>query len=138
MIDRLFDDSFLHPVSAFAPEGTLALDIAEGDDAYTVKASLPGMKPEEVQITADGNTITIRGASKSEEEKTEKDYVIKERREGKYSRTFTLPAAVDADAAQERASQTDPCRRGRPRSYLRERSEIADRESIKRSYQWTA
>jgi HSP20 family protein len=45
MIDRLFDESFLRPFGAFAPEGTLALDITESDDAYTVKASLPGVKP---------------------------------------------------------------------------------------------
>ncbi len=99
MMDRLFDESFL-PMPKFMKEGTLALDVTEKDDTYTIKASLPGVKPEDIEITADGNTLTIKGETKTEEEKKEKDYLIRERREGKYERTFTLPMAVDAEKAE--------------------------------------
>lgn len=99
MMDRLFDESVL-PFGRFSTDGTLALDVTETKDAYTVKASLPGVKPEDVAITAEGNTLTITGETKAEEDKKEKDYVIRERREGRYARTFTLPTPVNTDKVE--------------------------------------
>lgn len=99
MMDRLFDESFL-PFSKTPARGTLALDVTESDEAYTVKASLPGVKPEDVEITAHGNTVTIAGQTKTDEETKEKDYLIRERSTGSYTRTFTLPTAVDPDKAE--------------------------------------
>jgi HSP20 family protein len=99
MMDRLFDESFLRPFRSFPPEGTLPLDVSEKDDTYTITASLPGVKPEDLEITAQGSTLTIKGETKTEEEKKEKDYVVKERREGEFSRTFTLATPIDADKA---------------------------------------
>ncbi len=100
MMDRLFDESFLPPVGGSAEGPTIALDITETDEAYTAKASMPGVKPEDVVITADGNMITIKGETKAEEEKKGDDYLIRERRTGSYARAFTLPTAVDADKAE--------------------------------------
>lgn len=99
MMDRLFDESFL-PFGKISAEGALAVDVTETEDAYTVTASLPGVKPGEVEITAQGNMVTITGETKAEEEKKEKDYVLKERREGRYSRTVTLPMPVDTEKAE--------------------------------------
>ncbi len=99
LIDRLVDESFL-PFRRFPTDGTLALDVTEQDDTYTVKASLPGVKPEEIQITADGNTLTITGETKGEEETKEKEYVVKERHEGTYRRSFTFAAPINADKAE--------------------------------------
>lgn len=99
MMDRLFDESFL-PFSKIPSGGTLALDVTESDEVYTVKASLPGVKPEDVEITAHGDTITITGQTKTDEETKEKDYLIRERSTGSYTRTFTLPTAVDPDKAE--------------------------------------
>lgn len=101
IMDRLFDESFL-PFGKTDTDGTIALDVTEAEETYAIKASLPGVKPEDVQITAEGNTMTITGETKAEEEKQEKDYVIRERRTGSYTRTFTLPTAVDAEKAEAR------------------------------------
>ena len=74
-----------------------ALDVAEDAGSYTVKASLPGIKPEEVEITLDKNVLTIKGASKDESEKTEGTYHLRERRTGSFSRSVSLPANIDSE-----------------------------------------
>jgi len=99
MMDHLFDESFLRPFGNSAMEAALALDVSETNDAYTVKASMPGAKPDDVQITANGNTITIKADTQAEQENKEGDYLIRERRAGHFERTFTLPMGVDADKA---------------------------------------
>lgn len=76
-----------------------ACDIAESPDAFDLHVSLPGIKPEDVSVTVHGNMVTIAGESKSDETKEEGNWVLRERRQGKYSRTMTLGCALDADKA---------------------------------------
>ena len=78
----------------------LPLDIAETENEFIVKASLPGVRPEDVQITAHGDTLTIRGEIKAEEEKKDVHYHLRERRFGQFQRTVTLSTPIDADKAQ--------------------------------------
>ena|SRR5947209_16421876 len=99
MMDRLFDACYL-PLGWFLREGTLALDVSEKDGEYVIKASLPGVKSEDIQITVRGNTLTIEGETMTEEKKQEQNYVVKERHEGTYLRTFTLAAPINADDAK--------------------------------------
>jgi HSP20 family protein len=70
-MNSLFQESFIRPGSLQARDGAtpLLLDVSETEDEYVVEASLPGIKPEDVQITVHGDTLTIRGETKSEEEK---------------------------------------------------------------------
>jgi HSP20 family protein len=100
MIDRLFDESVLRPFGKFPAEGTLAVDITETNDAYTIMASMPGVKPEDVQVTVNNNTVTIKAEAKAEAEKQGQRYLIRERRAGTYLRTLALPTAIDADKAE--------------------------------------
>ena len=101
-IDRLFDESFVRPGFGFiAPisAANLAIDMYETKDDVVVKAALPGIKPEQVEVTITGDTLTIRGESKEENEVKEENYVRKERRFGSFSRCVTLPSGLKADKA---------------------------------------
>ena len=84
------------------PDGLLspALDMYETLDTIVVKASLPGVKPDDVEISVTGSTLTIRGEIKSEEEVKEEDYYHQERRYGSFCRSIGLPSALKADKAQ--------------------------------------
>ncbi|HID62009.1 MAG TPA: Hsp20/alpha crystallin family protein [Anaerolineae bacterium] len=102
-MDRLFEESFVRPWGRqLAPLGmeVLAVDMYETDDDIVVKASLPGVKPEEVNISVTGNTLTIKGETKAEEEVKEGNYIRRERRYGAFSRTLTLPTQVEVDKAE--------------------------------------
>lgn len=104
-MDRLLQDSFIRPSGGTARSGSertlLLLDIHESDDSYTIEASLPGMKPEDVQIEIAGDTITIRAEKQEEREERRGDQILmRERRLGRYARTFTLPLPVDAEHAE--------------------------------------
>jgi HSP20 family protein len=100
VMDRLFDESILHPLGNVPGDSSLMVDISETDNGYTVKASMPGVKPDDLQITVHGNVVTIRGEMHAEDEKNEEHYLMRERQVGRYERTFSLPAAVDADKAE--------------------------------------
>ena len=102
-MDRLFEDSFVTPQHGWlAPlrAADLAMDLYETNDEVVVKATLPGVKPEEVDITITGNTLTIRGESKQENEIKEENYIRRERRSGSFSRSVTLPGGLKSDKAE--------------------------------------
>jgi HSP20 family protein len=102
-MDRLFEDSFVTPRFGWlAPTSAagLALDVYETKDEVVVKAALPGVKPDETQVTITGDTLTIRGESKEEKEIKEENYIRKERNFGSFARCVTLPAGLKADKAE--------------------------------------
>ena len=78
----------------------LPLDVSENENEFVVKASLPGIRPEDVQITVHGDMLTIRGEIKAEEEKKEEHFHLRERRYGQFQRTVRLSAPIRADQAQ--------------------------------------
>jgi len=100
-MNSLLQDSFVRPISMLA-EGTamLPLDISENENEFIVKASLPGVRPEDVQITAHGDTLTIRGEIKEEQEKKDEHYHLRERRFGQFQRTVSLSTPISAEKAQ--------------------------------------
>jgi HSP20 family protein len=101
-MDRLLEESFVRPSSILTEgegRGTMPLDMYQTENEVVVKASLPGFKPEEVDISITGDTLTIKGEHKEEKETKEKDYIYKERRYGSFSRTITIPVAVKSDRA---------------------------------------
>lgn len=102
-MDRLFEDSFISPRSAFlAPftGGTMPLDIYETDQEVVVKASMPGVKPEDVDVSVVGDTLTIRGEVKSEGEVEDSCYYCRERRQVNFQRTVTLPSVTVPEKAE--------------------------------------
>jgi HSP20 family protein len=102
-VNSLLQESFVRPGGPGAGEATAArlpLDISENENEFVVKASLPGVKPEDVQITVHGDTVTIRGESKADEEKKGQTWHVRERRFGAFQRSFSLSAPIDSDKAQ--------------------------------------
>jgi HSP20 family protein len=98
--DRLLEDAFVRP-SFSEGFGTLpALDLYEDANDVVVKASVPGVKPEDIKVTVEGNVLRIEGESKAEEHVEKRNYVFRERRSGRFVRSVSLPAGVDADKAK--------------------------------------
>jgi len=101
-MNSLLQESFVRPGAMSGQDGyaTLPLDVAETENEFVIKAALPGVKPDDVQITVQGDTLTIRGESKAEEEKKGERWHVRERRFGSFQRSVTLPTPVDSDKAQ--------------------------------------
>lgn len=76
------------------------MDVAETENEFVVKASLPGVKPEDVQITIQGDALSIRGEGRQEEEHKDGRWHLRERRFGAFQRSLSLGTPVDADKAQ--------------------------------------
>ena len=75
----------------------LALDVAETEDSFIVKASLPGINPDDLDITFTDNILTIKGEIEEEKDVEEGKYHLRERRYGMFQRSIALPVPVDAD-----------------------------------------
>ena len=100
-MDRLFDDVFFgSPLEMAGFTTELPLDVAETDGEFVVKASLPGFNPDDIDISLDNRTLTIKGEYKAEEEKDEPHYHLHERRYGSFARSITLPTEVEFDAIE--------------------------------------
>jgi HSP20 family protein len=102
-MDRLFDDSFVRPAHALEALGEVAapaLDVYQTPGEIVVKAALPGIKPEDVSIDITGDTLTVKGESKAEQEVKREDYLYQERRYGTFSRSVALPSGLKSDKAK--------------------------------------
>jgi HSP20 family protein len=104
-MDRLFEESFLRP--GFFGNGEsgaamLPMDVYETENEVVVKAAVPGVKPEDIEVTVTGDLLTIKGEFKSEsaEKDEQRNWHRQERRFGSFSRQVTLPAGVNTDACQ--------------------------------------
>ena len=101
-MDRLFDDAFTRPLSlrdGWSVSGP-AVDMYQTDDEIVVKAAIPGIKADEVQINITGEVLTLKGEMKQQEEKEEKAWHIREQRWGSFERSVVLPAHVVSDKAK--------------------------------------
>ena len=104
-MDRLFEDSVVSPASlrTLATGNGYAvtppLDLRETDDDLVLTMSLPGLRPEDVNITITGQSLQIRGEFKADESTERDDYIHRERRFGSFSRQLELPVRVRGDAA---------------------------------------
>ncbi len=98
-MNRVFDSFFNGADEPGLLTGTWvpAVDVAEGEDSYTVKVELPGVNRDDVKITLESNILTIRGEKKAENEVKEKNYHRTERSYGSFQRSFTLPTIVRND-----------------------------------------
>lgn len=101
-IDDIFKDFRVAPSwSSLPSEPRIKMDVAESDDAYTVKAEIPGVSKEDIKVSIDGNQVSISAETKKEtEEKSGETVVRSERYYGQQYRSFTLACEVD-DAKSE-------------------------------------
>jgi HSP20 family protein len=106
-IDDLFKGFFMRPVMLEGqPQMQIKMDVKEDDKAYTVHADIPGVKKEDIQVSIDGNQVSISAETKMEKEEKDGEKVLRsERYRGKVARSFTL--AQDVDEAQAQARYSD-------------------------------
>ena len=100
-MERLFDDFFgigrdlENP--AFRRAWVPAVDVEETGNAYHLKAELPGLKKEDVRISVEDNVLTLTGERREEKEEKGRKVHRMERCAGSFTRSFSLPAAIQAD-----------------------------------------
>ena len=100
-MDRLFEESFVNPRTWSWGQGDLVpMDVYATDDDFVVEANLPGVKPEEVDITVEGNTLTIAGETRSSRKEEEGATILAEIKRGRFTRTMSLPAGLEPDKAK--------------------------------------
>ena len=97
-VDRLFDNASQDHDWAQSSAWGLAVDVVENKDDFIVKASVPGINPDDLDISYVDDTLTIKGEIKSENEVKEDQYHLRERRYGTFSRSITLPTKIKGDA----------------------------------------
>jgi HSP20 family protein len=74
-----------------------AVDIKREGNAYVIEMEAPGFKPEDIDVEAHENVLTIQGSRSTESEKKEEDYIRRERRTGQFLRRFNLPSGCITD-----------------------------------------
>jgi HSP20 family protein len=98
--DDLFSSSYLPALWRGVPSMEMgwapAIDVFEKDDRFVVKAELPGMKQEDIDVSVVGNRLTIKGERKAEGKVEKEDYYYSERSYGSFSRSIDIPSDVDA------------------------------------------
>ena len=101
-IDRMFDD--VRPLRVFGEgngaEAYFPVDVFETAEEVVVKASLPGVKPDQIDISVHGDVVTIKAETQEEKEEKAENWYRKERRYGAAMRQLSLPSEVDAGRAQ--------------------------------------
>ena len=101
-MDRLFDDAFTRPLSIRDgwSMATPAINMYQTDNEVVVKASIPGVKAEEVQINVTGDILTVKGEVQQEQEQEDRAWHIREQRFGSFERSIVLPTDVKSDKAE--------------------------------------
>jgi HSP20 family protein len=103
-MDRLFDSFIREPFGMLDWPAFMggdrwwpAIDVAESDKEVTVRAEVPGIDPQELDVTVTGNQVVISGEKKESSEKKEKGFYHSEARYGSFRRVIPLPEGVDAE-----------------------------------------
>jgi HSP20 family protein len=100
---RLMDDTLGRMWRGFGgtPSGSedwnISLDVVQRPDELVVKASIPGVKPETIDLAIEDNTLTLRAERKADFEDDKSIYLIQERASGSFFRALRLPETVDAN-----------------------------------------
>jgi HSP20 family protein len=101
-MNHLFEESVVRPRTRWlvpSGNGSLAVDMHETDDDVVVKAEIPGLDSDDLDITITGDTLTIKGETKAEEEIEEDNYIYRQRCYGRFSRSLAIPTAIKAGQA---------------------------------------
>ena len=113
---RRIQHHLYHPGLGFTPafsrpgndagrrEWSIPLDIVQEEDKYVVRASMPGIDPENIEVSIDHGVLTIKGRTEgetqAEDQRENGNYMVRERRSGSFLRSLRLPDTVDADLAK--------------------------------------
>jgi HSP20 family protein len=101
-MDRLLQQSISGTgqlLSTIRPD-SIPMDVIERDDSFEVRASVPGVKPEDVEVIVQGERLTVRAETRREDEQRGENWLMREQRSGTTQRTITLPSAVSSERAE--------------------------------------
>jgi len=96
-MNRLFSSSLRRGPQSSIGEFLPSLEMKEDDNQFLLHLDIPGMERKDLDISVTGNTLTVKGERKEEENKKGKGYFYSERRYGSFQRSVELPTEVDAD-----------------------------------------
>ena len=101
-MDRLFQESFIRPAwgangNGAAGHYAVPVDLWETADAYYVRANLPGVDPNTIEVNVTGDTLTFSGELTPQTDVAQDGWLRRERPYGKFTRSFTLPTQIDAN-----------------------------------------
>jgi HSP20 family protein len=102
-MDRLFEDSFIRPgtwTGTAAGQLAVPVDLWETKDAYHLSADLPGLTPDDIEISATSDSVTVSGELKEKSDISNEGWLRQERRTGKFTRSFTLPVQIDPNKVE--------------------------------------
>ena len=100
MMDRFFNEPMAGLRGWTEAAGLPPVDLFQTDDEVVVKATLPGVRAEDLNISVTGDVLTLRGSMSDEAATREVTYYMRERRAGEFSRSLPLPAPAIADRAR--------------------------------------
>jgi len=98
-MDRVFADPFFRPVPAVRTGRRMPLDVIDTADALVLEAALPGVRPEDVDISFLGDVLTVTAGSDEESSAADGEYQVREVRRGRVSRSVSLPSGLRPDEA---------------------------------------
>ena len=102
-MDRLFEDSFIRSngwASGTGHQLAIPVDLWETKDAYHLRADLPGLTADDIDINATADTFVVSGEVKPTTDVTTEGWLRQERRFGKFARSFTLPMQIDPNKVE--------------------------------------
>jgi HSP20 family protein len=88
-------------LSTLRPD-SIPIDVIERDDSFEVRAAVPGVKPDDVEVTVQGERVTIRAEVRAEEQQRGDNWLMREHRSGTLHRSITLPSPVSSENAEAR------------------------------------
>jgi HSP20 family protein len=100
MFDSIFEHGGLDRVAAFDGDWAPAVDVFENDDKVVIKSELPGLSEKDIEVDILGDTLTIKGEKKKEDEKKDRHFHRLERVYGSFHRSVTLPSEVASEKAK--------------------------------------
>jgi HSP20 family protein len=99
LMDRLVEDAVIMPREGAAGGGP-ALDAYEERDNLVIEAQLPGVEPDDIDVNVERGVLTISGRTEAEEERTERNYLLREKRSGRFTRSLQLPPTYTAEPSE--------------------------------------
>ena len=100
VMDRHFRGVGFRGANGYDHAWAVPLDVTEDGDNIVVRASLPGIKPEDIEVTIENGTLAIKGETEVDKEERDGGFLVRERRAGKFYRTLRLPESVDTEKAE--------------------------------------
>lgn len=101
LMDRMLEDAYVMPREGGAEGGgSPSMDVYEEGDNIVVEAHLPGLKPDDLDVNVERGVLTISGRTEAEQERKERNYLLREKRVGRFTRSVQLPASYTADPSE--------------------------------------